>query len=137
LYHGIIAVPDIVKINQSELNEVSYKYFNLKPQELIKRSLLKGLKMIMITNGPKQIQYFDQLNSYIIIPPDIKGLCTIGAGDCVNAGLIYALKNNFKIEERLKFSVSCGNANILSEIPGKFEISQMYGLIPNIKVQKL
>jgi 1-phosphofructokinase family hexose kinase len=137
LYHGMLAVPDIVKINQNELGEVSDKYFNLKPEELIRRSLLKGLKMIMITNGPKQIQYFDQLNFYTIIPSDIKGLYKTGAGDCVNAGLIYALKNNFEIEERLKFAVSCGNANILSEIPGRFEISQVYDLIPNIKVQKL
>ncbi len=60
-----------------------------------------------------------------------------GAGDSVNAGLIYSLKNNFSTEKMLRFAVACGNANILSEIPGKLEIEMVNSLLSDIKVKKI
>lgn len=137
LYHGMLALPDIVKINKYEISEVCNKYFKIKQEKLIADLLDKGIKMIMVTNGPKDVIYFDKTETYSIIPPKITGPYKTGAGDSVNAGLIYGLKKNYSIKKKLKFAIACGNANILSEIPGKFEIEMVNSLLPDIKVNKI
>jgi 1-phosphofructokinase len=137
LYHGMLSLPDIVKVNKYEISEVCEKYFKIEQEKLIADLLDKGIRMIMVTNGPEDIIYFDRTGTYSITPPDVAGPYMTGAGDSVNAGLIYALKNNFSTEKRLKFAIACGNANILSEIPGKFEIEMVNSLLPDIKVQKI
>lgn len=136
LYHAILALPDILKINLNELNEVSEKYFNIKSHGLVKKLIDDGINMIMITNGAKEIRYYDRINSFIITPPNIKGLYATGSGDSVSAGLIYAINNNFKIVDMLKFSIACGSANILDEIPGKITKVRVQKLIKTIKVKK-
>ncbi len=137
LYYGMLALPDIVKINNHEITEVCKRYFKIKPEKLIADLLNKGIKMIMVTNGSEDTTYFDKIGTYNITPPDTGGSYKTGAGDSVNAGLIYSLKKNYSIEERLKFATACGNANILSKIPGKFEVKTVNSLISDIKVKKI
>ncbi len=137
LYHGMLALPDIVKINKYEISEVCKKYFKIKQEKLIAYLLDKGIKMIMVTNGPKDIIYFDRTGTYSITPPSIAGSYMTGAGDSVNAGLLYGLLKNYSIQKKLKFAVACGSANILSKIPGKFEMEMVNSLLPDIKVKKI
>jgi len=137
LYHGMLALPEIVKINKYEFLEVCEKYFKIKQEELTADLLDKGIKMIMITDGPNDIIYFDQTGTYSITLPSISGPYITGAGDSVNAGLIYGLIKNYTIEKKLKFAAACGNANILSEIPGKFEMKMVNRILPDIKVKKI
>jgi len=137
LYYGMLALPDIVKINNYEISEVCKRYFKIKPDKLTADLLNKGIKMMMVTNGSENATYFDKTGIYSITPPNTGGPYKTGAGDSVNAGLIYSLKNNFGIEKRLKFTIACGNANILSKIPGKFEIKTVNSLISDIKVKKI
>ena len=137
LYHGMLALPDIVKINKYEFFKVCEKYFKLKSGEVVAELLDKGIKVIMVTDGPKDTIYFDKTGTYNITPPSIEGSYKTGAGDSVNAGLIYGLIKNYNIEEKLKFAIACGNANIFNEIPGKFEMEMVYELLPDVKVKKI
>lgn len=137
LYHGMLALPDIVKINKYEISEVCKKYFKIKQEKLIADLLDKGIKLIMVTSGPEDTIYFDKTGTYSVTPPEIVGPYKTGAGDSVNAGLVYGLKKNYSIKKRLRFAIACGNANILSEIPGKFEIEMVNSLLSDIKVKKI
>ena len=90
----------------------------------------------MITNGASDTFYYDSSGKYRIKSPEIKGLYKTGAGDAVNAGLMFALQKGYRTEERLKFAVACGNANILNKIPGKIDFKTVQELVPMIIVEK-
>ncbi len=137
LYHGMLALPDIIKINKYEFLEVCEKYFKIKQEELVADLLGKGIRIIMVTDGPNDIIYFDKTGTYSITPSSISGPYITGAGDSVNAGLIYGLIKNYTIEKKLKFATACGNANILSATPGKFEMKMVNKILPDIKVNKI
>ena len=137
LYHGMLALPDIVKINKYEFFKVCEKYFKLKKEEVLAELLDKGIKVIMVTDGPEDIIYFDKTGTYNVTPSNISGPYKTGAGDSVNAGLIYGIIKNYDIEKKLKFAIACGNANIFNEIPGKFEMEMVNRLLPDIKVKKI
>ena len=136
LYHGMLALPEILKINMREICHVSEKYFKQEPQYVINEFLKKGIKMILITNGPEPVSFYNAGGKYSVISPDIKGPFKTGAGDSVNAGLIYSLLNDFEIEDLLKFSVACGNANILSEVPGMLDMDKVKEITGLVRVTR-
>jgi len=37
----------------------------------------------------------------------------------------------------LKYSIACGNANILTETPGKIEMENVCKLMGNVKIKKI
>jgi 1-phosphofructokinase family hexose kinase len=135
LYYGLLAFPDIVKINKNEFDEICKKYFKKESKKLVADLINKGVEMVMVTDGPRETTYFDRSGTYIITPSDKSGPYKTGSGDAVNAGLIYSLKNDYNLEKRLAFAVACGNANILSEIPGKFNPGIARDLAQDIRIR--
>ncbi|MBN2072987.1 MAG: hexose kinase [Actinobacteria bacterium] len=136
LYYGIMAVPGILKITLDELKEVSDGYFNLEPARLIRKIIDDGTDIIMLTDGAGKVRFYDSFDSYIITPPRLEGLYPTGSGDCVSAGLLYALQNDFGKEDMVKFAVACGSANVLNEYPGRIDLEQISKLLPEIRVSK-
>jgi len=136
LYHGLEALPHIVKVNREEISGVCERYYKAGPESVIRDLVDRGIKMVMVTDGPRDAFYYDHTGKYRIKSPDILGPYKTGAGDAVNAGLIFALKNDYQIEERLKFAAACGNANILTGVPGEVDIKTVQSLVPRIKIKK-
>ena len=44
------------------------------------------------------------------IPPEVKRLSTVGAGDSMVAGITLKLSNGSQIEDAVRFGVACGTA---------------------------
>lgn len=64
--------------------------------------------------------------------PSISVKSTIGAGDSMVAGLIYAIKNNFPVQDILKWGVACGVATTMNEgtnLGSKSNIDQVLKMI--------
>jgi 1-phosphofructokinase family hexose kinase len=137
LRHGIMANPNILKINFRELNEIN-KFSNNKDLEyILKKYIDSGIEIIMLTNGPDQVIYYDKNNFISSIPPDIKKTNSTGCGDSVDAGIIYSILKGFNAENTLRFSVACGVANLLNNIPGFIEIDKINELMDKVVVNKL
>lgn len=137
LYHGLSATPDIVKINMSELSHMSSNFFKKDPEQVIASLLSKGTGIVMITDGANAAKYYDRTGRYSAKPPVVSGKYTTGAGDSVNAGLIYAMEKGMDTYKTIKFALACGSSNILSEIPGAFDPKDVKKLMPDIKVKKV
>ena len=136
LYYGISALPEIVKVNREEISEVCSRYYRAETETVIRDLIKKGIRMVMITDGPRDTFYYDSSGKYRIKSPDITGQYKTGAGDAVKAGLIFALQRDYGIKERLRFAVACGNANILTETPGEIEIKTVNEIVPRRIVEK-
>jgi 1-phosphofructokinase family hexose kinase len=135
LYRGIKALPDIIKVNREEMAGLCSMHD--ADQEGLARTLIeKGVVMIMVTDGPRDTFYYDSSGKYRIKSPDIKGPYKTGAGDSVNAGIIYSLEKGLSLEEMLRFAVACGNANILNRTPGMLDRETVYDIAGKVKVVK-
>ncbi len=136
LYRAAEALPYIIKINREEMGGLCRKY-GTEPDKLALSLIERGMGMIMVTDGPRDTFYYDSSGKYRIKSPvDINGPYKTGAGDAVNAGLVYAMQNMLSLEDRLKFSVACGNANILNDIPGRIEPKTVKDIAARIEVIK-
>jgi len=142
LSEGLLSLPEILKINLKELKEIG-KISNTEKnnKEIVKvlnKYIAEGIKTIMITNGPKEVIYYDKNNHLVAKPSYIKGrLSSTGSGDSVDAGLIYSILNGYSAEDTLKFSISCGSANLLNDTPGQIKLSKVKRLIKEVKIKTL
>ena len=67
--------------------------------------------------------------------PEIKLADSVGAGDCMLAGFVYALNNGWDFEYALKFSVACGSARAKAgDFPQRSEVLK---LLSGLETEKM
>lgn len=142
LSEGLLSSPEILKINLRELKEIgkvsNTEKNNKEIVKVLKKYIAEGIKTIMITNGPKKVIYHDKNNYLLAKPPYIKGrLSSTGSRGSVDAGLIYSILIRYSAEDTLKFSVSCGSANLLNDIPGLISLDEVKRLVKEVKIKEI
>ena len=122
--------PKIIKPNLRELEELFDCEIKDKIQieEYSKKLQEMGAKNIIISMGGDGAYFLSEKGDSIFLEaPKGNVIDTVGSGDSMLAGFIYALKNNFSLVEAFKFSVSCGSATAFSEkLATKNEIYKIY-----------
>ncbi|MCF6466236.1 1-phosphofructokinase [Clostridium sp. Cult2] len=117
LLKGIEAIPYAIKPNIHELKsivDVDEKDMNsiLKGGKYL---IDKGIKKVLISLGSEGAIYITEKNAYISKEIKVPIKSTVGAGDAMIAGLIYAIENNLTDFQSLKIAVACGTAKVMTE----------------------
>jgi len=142
LSEGLLSLPEILKINLKELKEVNKisddKNNRREIVDILEKYIADGIKKIMITNGSREVIYCDKNSCITAKPPHVEGrISSTGSGDSVNAGFIYSMLNGYSAEDTLKFSVSCGSANLLNDTPGQIQLNEVKRLVKEVKIKTL
>ena len=122
--------PKLIKPNLRELED----FFNIeihdnKDIEKYTRKLQEmGARNIIISMGGDGAYFLsEEGNSMFLEAPKGKVIDTVGSGDSMVAGFIYAIKKGYSLEAAFKFSVSCGSATAFAEkLATKKEILHLY-----------
>ncbi|MBU2573435.1 MAG: hypothetical protein KKH28_05095 [Elusimicrobia bacterium] len=116
LREGLAAGADAVKINKSEFEEISGAGFSRKNAGLFfKKYSPRGLKALIVTDGPRSSAAVSQSGRWEIRPARLKALKSpVGAGDSFMAGFIYGFVNGLAFEAALKLAAGCAASDCLS-----------------------
>lgn len=122
--------PKLVKPN---LRELEY-FFDVeitdnKDIEKYSRKLQEmGATNIIISMGGDGAYFLSEEGDRMFLKaPKGKVIDTVGSGDSMVAGFIYAIKEGYSLVEAFKFSVACGSATAFSEkLATKQEILNLY-----------
>ncbi|AJA90421.1 1-phosphofructokinase [Borreliella chilensis] len=108
--------PFLIKPNIYELEGLFNTKFN-STKELIKigRNLVEsGVQNIIISMGSDGAIFISNKNvAFRAFVPKITSVSTIGAGDSVVAGFVYAFDNRNTLEDSFKFGIAAGTATAL------------------------
>lgn len=64
-------------------------------------------------------------------------ISTVGSGDCLTAGIAYAVTKQMKIEEIASWGVACGAANCINEDLGMIKRDDVLELLGKISIKKV
>lgn len=108
--------PFAIKPNQKELSDIVGK--NLETEEDVinaAKGLLPFCQNILVSMGEKGAILVNSNGIFKAVPPKIKVLSDIGAGDAAAAGFIYSKAQNFSDIETIKTAVAFGTAAASTE----------------------
>jgi 6-phosphofructokinase 2 len=125
----------LLKPNLGELSslvgkeEVSHESVDEIAKEIISRNCCQAIIVSLGSAGARLITKEEVIQ---VIPPVVKRLSTVGAGDSMVAGVILSLSRGMDLKEAMKYGVACGTAATLNpgtELCKLEDVEKLYKLI--------
>jgi 6-phosphofructokinase 2 len=139
LKYGVKSQPAIIKPNVHEAQELLGT--RLKNEAAIvtaiKLLLAQGVEIVAITRGRDSSIISDGKEIIKLIPPQVKIISTVGAGDSAVAGLVLKLSQGANLEDAARLGVAAAVASTLRpgvELCHKEDVDR---LLPLVKVERL
>lgn len=101
---------------------------------LARRLTQGGVPLVVISLGDQGIVAAWGDRSFRIVPPAVRAINSVGAGDCLLAGLAVGLTRQLDPEDVLRLGVACGSAKVLNEETGMLHLDDVERLLPQVKV---
>ena len=108
----------LLKINLNELGFLCGIAEDASIEEILQttKKLLSQINctVIVVSLGSQGAIMVTNKEFHHILPPTVKVKSTVGAGDCMVAGMTLALQQNLPYKEVLKYGIACGSAATLN-----------------------
>lgn len=139
LREGLAAGADAVKINRSEFEELSGTAFSRAgAARFFEKYSARGLKALIVTDGPRPSVAVSQFGIWEIRPPRLKRLKTpVGAGDSFMAGFICGFSRGLPFEASLRLAAGCAASDCLSLGAGIINRAEALVFSKQVRVKSL
>ena len=133
---GIQISPDIIKPNIHELSRLSGKELKDIKQVISSAQTIcdQGTGTVLVSMGARGILLAGKKESYLAVPPPVKVVNTIGAGDSAVAGFVFGILTGKTLHEALVCGVAAGTATTLRPGPALCTEEDFLALIPQVKL---
>ncbi|SDD81963.1 tagatose 6-phosphate kinase [Pricia antarctica] len=110
--------------------------FGVENRIEIRKYLKDNVSMLAITKGKEGLFLYlkDQYLHANVKVEDVKS--TVGSGDCLTAGIAYAISNNLSLNQIAAYGVACGAANCMNENLGMLRLKDVQVLLPLVQINK-
>ena len=137
LKEGVKAGPYLIKPNVHEAEELLGRTLATE-KEIIQAGrdiVALGVEIVVISRAEKGLIAVSAKEIVKAVPPEVKVLSTVGAGDCTVAGLALKLAEGESLTEACRLAAAMGTAAVLSPGTGLAKKAQVKKLLPQIKVE--
>ena len=127
--------PYLIKPNLAELSALVGR--ELDTAERIKAAAAEvaalGAENVLLSMGADGAMLFGSLGEHFIAAPRIEAVSTVGAGDSLLAGFLFAESKGLGIAESLRWAVAAGSAACLREGTAPPELAVMKKIIEDMQ----
>jgi tagatose 6-phosphate kinase len=139
LHKAIEAIPDIIKINRRELENLFHCSLSTY-EDIIDKSrvlLQKGIARVIVTQGKNTALALTHDYVYTVTPPSVNAINTWGCGDSFVAGLCYILDREKadSFEKALAWAAAASAHNTLSFGAGFINRDEVVKLIEKVQIE--
>lgn len=130
----------LVKPNLGELSTICGKPLNTQNEIIIAAQQLvaaNNIHNMVISLGKDGAIMISKQEIYKANPPQVQVKSTVGAGDCMVAGITYAFSNGLSAKQALVQGIACGTAATLYSGYGLCKQEDIDWLIPKIEVEEM
>ncbi len=136
---GITAGPAMIKPNIHELSRLVNRPLNSLEEILAAAAEIQksGVEIVLVSMGAKGILLVDSEERILAVPPQVKVVNTVGAGDSSVAGFIYGQAKGLSVRESLKLSVAAGTATTLQPGTALARPEDIQKLLPEVDMKNV
>jgi len=111
--------------------------FNTNSIDRIIENLKSRVELIAITKGAEGLWLYYQGQLYHSNVRIDQVISTVGAGDCLTAGIAYAVQNKLTPEQIAAYGAACGAANCMHEELGELRLESVQKLLKKVVVKNI
>ncbi len=126
----------MAKPNLRELAAITSKHtLNDKKMYGVARDLLqkKACEIMVVSMGSGGALIAGESQLFRGIAPVVRSVSTVGAGDSMVAGIVYALRQEHNLQKALAFGISCGTAATLRPGTDLCRKQDVEEILPDVK----
>lgn len=138
LRHGLATQPEIVKPNLAELEELLGTQLST-PEDAADAAtqLLQGsTRLVVVSMGGDGAVFVTRKTALLARPPKVDVLSTVGAGDAMVAGLIWAECQNVSLEESARIATAFG-AHAVARHGAGIDVEAVHALMKEVEIATL
>ncbi|MBV9611133.1 MAG: 1-phosphofructokinase family hexose kinase [Acidobacteriaceae bacterium] len=140
LLYGLEGSPTIVKPNQSEAERLLNSPLITRSQliDAVQRIKQLGPKSVVLSLGSRGAIAATSTEGVLeIVPPAVRSLSPIGAGDAMSAAIVWALSRGESFGDALRWGVAAGTAS--SKLPGLTlaDLEQTKEIYPQVQLTRI
>jgi len=130
--------PTMVKINADELfRTVGVREPGDGEPKAIEQAarvlIAEGATAVGITQGGHAAWLVTATSATRFAIPRVAVISTLGCGDSVNAGFVYALQNGDTLQDAFAFGLACGVSNAMHRLPGRIDPDRLDRILADIR----
>jgi len=145
--NGVRTILDCSGIQLEEAIKTGFFGLHLNQEEAAKlcgssrmpdllNKLNNKVELIALTRGKEGLEIYYK-GKIISANVEIdKVISTVGSGDCLTAGIAFAVEKDLPLEDIAAYGVACGAANCLTEDLGMLKKEDVERLLPLVKVKE-
>jgi len=135
---ALVHHPALVKINADELfRTVGSRCPGTGEAKAIEQAarvlIAEGATAVGITQGKQAAWLVTATCTTCFAIPSVDVISTLGCGDAVNAGFVFALQHGNTLPDAFAFGLACGVSNAMHRLPGQIDPAHIDKLLAEIK----
>ncbi|WP_248798793.1 1-phosphofructokinase [Pseudomonas sp. MWU13-2105] len=136
---GLAATPWLIKPNGEELAEaLQIPATSLQSQaEIAARLQAQGIEHVVISHGAEGVNWFSAAPALQALPPKVKVVSTVGAGDSLLAGMLHGLLSAHSAEQTLRTATAIAAQAVTQIGFGISDRAQLAQLESGVRVHAL
>jgi 1-phosphofructokinase len=139
LREALASAPEVLKPNVEELGELVGRTL-ATPAEVraAGESLLaRGARLVVVSMGGDGALFLDREQALLARPPKVEVRSTVGAGDAMVGGIVYALIHDLPLADLARMATACGACAVTRIGPGIEDRDAHRKLIEQVEIEKL
>ncbi len=126
--------PFCVKPNREELSRTLGRGLNSEGD--LKAALRKvqefGAEWVVLSQGSKMLWASGEGKIYVFHPAMVPTINPIGSGDCLAAGIAWALRSGMEMPDAICFGMAAAAENASMMLPARLDLDRVRALVPRI-----
>ena len=126
--------PFCVKPNREELSRTLGRELNTESD--LKAALREvqrlGAEWVVVSQGSKMLWASGEGKLYLFQPAKVQTVNPIGSGDCLAAGIAWALRSGMEMSDAIHFGMAAAAENASMMLPGRLDLDRVRALVPRI-----
>lgn len=138
LLAALAARPLLVKPNRAELAQTVGRPLTDEGDVWIAMRELneRGAAWVVITEGSRPVRVSTARECYVLTPPVVPVVNPIGCGDCLAAGIAWALAHGREPLEAIRFGLATAGDKVGRLLPGVVDPVNVAALLPRVTVER-
>ena len=109
------SIRELISLARMEGNERNIDIKNINIEALAKKLIVNGnCRVVVVSLGADGALLVTNDHVCKILPPSVKAISTVGAGDSMVAGIVWKLSLGKEVEEAVEYGCACGSAAIMN-----------------------